>query len=63
MPAKSQAQRKAVAIAEHTPGKLFKRNKSLLSMDASDKHDFASTKEKGLPKKLSSGYGKSLLRP
>lgn len=49
MPAKSKAQRIAVAIAEHSPGKLFARNKGLLSMDKEDMHDFAATPEKGLP--------------
>ena len=51
MPAKSVAQRRAIAIAEHEPGKLYARNKGLLSMDKSDMHDFAASKEKGLPMK------------
>jgi len=49
MPAVSEAQRRAIAIAEHEPGKLYKRNRGLLKMDKSDMHDFASTPEKGLP--------------
>ena len=48
MPATSKAQRRAIAIAEHAPKKLYKRNKSLLGMSRKDMHDFASTKEKGL---------------
>lgn len=48
MPATSKAQRRAIAIAEHSPDKLYKRNKSLLGMAHKDMHDFASTKEKGL---------------
>ena len=48
MPATSKAQRRAIAIAEHAPDKLYKRNKGLLGMSHSDMHDFASTKEKGL---------------
>jgi len=51
MPAKSKAQRRAMAIAEHEPSKLYKRNKSLKKMSKSDLHDFASTKEKKLPKR------------
>lgn len=50
MPAKSVAQRQAIAIAEHDPDKLYSRNKGLLSMSKSDMHDFASTKQTGLPK-------------
>ena len=49
MPATSKAQREAIAISEHSPSKLYARNKGLLSMSKSDKHDFASTPEKGLP--------------
>ena len=53
MPAVSKAQRRAIAIAEHHPEKLYGRNKSLLRMKHSDMHDFASTREKGLPKRKS----------
>jgi hypothetical protein len=53
MPAKSVAQREAMAIAEHEPDKLYARNKSLLSMKKSDMHDFASTSEQGLPQRKS----------
>ena len=49
MPAESVAQRQAIAIAEHSPEKLYARNKGLLKMKKSDMHDFASTSEKGLP--------------
>lgn len=51
MAAKSKKQRRAIAIAEHSPKKLYKKNRGLLKMKKSDMHDFASTKEKGLPKK------------
>jgi len=51
MPAKSVAQRQAIAIAEHHPEELYERNKSLLKMKRSDMHDFASTSEKGLPER------------
>jgi hypothetical protein len=51
MPAKSVAQRRAMAIAEHAPEKLFSRNKGLLKMSKSKLHEFSKTKEKGLKKK------------
>lgn len=51
MPAKSKVMRRAAAIAEHSPGKLFGRNKSLLKMGKSELHKIASTPEKGLPKR------------
>ena len=38
-----------MAIAEHDPSKLDAKNKGLLSMTHSQLHDFASTKETGLP--------------
>ncbi len=53
MPAVSEAQRRAMAIAKHHPSKLFKRNRGLLSMSRRQLHEFASTKEKGLPKRKS----------
>ncbi len=49
MPAVSQKQREAIAIARHHPDELYDRNKSLLKMKPSDMHDFAATPEKGLP--------------
>jgi len=51
MPAKSKKQRRAIAIAEHAPGKLYKRNRGLLKMSKKEMHKYASTKEKGLPKR------------
>lgn len=44
MPAKSKAQREAMAIAEHHPSELYERNKGLAKMSHSQLHDFASTK-------------------
>jgi hypothetical protein len=49
MPAKSKKMRRAMAIAEHHPEKLYARNKNMKEMSKSQLHDFASTKEKGLP--------------
>ena len=49
MPAESKAQRIATAIAEHHPEYLYERNKGLAKMTHKQLHDFASTKEEGLP--------------
>lgn len=51
MPSVSKKQRRAMAIAEHHPGKLYGKNKGLLKMTHKQLHDFASTKEKNLPTK------------
>ncbi len=50
-PARSKAQRVAMAIALHKPNKLYERNKGLKEMSQSQLHDFVSTSEKELPKK------------
>ena len=42
MPAVSEKQRKLMAVVEHAPGRLFKRNKSVLSMSKQQLHEFAS---------------------
>ena len=49
MPARSKKQRQAMAIAEHSPGKLYKRNRGLKRMSKGQLHDFASAKRDGLP--------------
>lgn len=51
MSATSKAQQQAMAIAEHEPGRLYKRNRGLLKMSHQQLHDFAATPRKGLPKK------------
>jgi hypothetical protein len=55
MPAVSEAQRRAMAIAEHHPDQLYGRNRGLLNMTHSQLHDFAATKEKGLPHYVKKG--------
>jgi len=50
MPAKSKAQRQVMAIAEHRPEKLYKRNRGLLSMTKSQLHEYAATREKEMKK-------------
>ena len=52
MPAKSAAQRIAMAIAEHNPKKLYKRNAGMKKMKKQDLHEYASTSHKGLPRKV-----------
>ena len=49
MPARSDAQRRLMAIAEHEPGKLYSRNKGVANMSHEQLRDFASTSEKNLP--------------
>lgn len=49
MPAKSVAQRRLMAIAEHHPSKL--RGK-MPQMSKKSMHDYASTKEGSLPSKV-----------
>lgn len=49
MPAVSKAQQVAMAIAEHHPDKLNKKNKGLLKMSHKQLHEFASTPRKSLP--------------
>lgn len=59
MPAESKAMRRAAAIAEHHPEMLYERNKGMAEMTKGQLHEYASTKEKGLPrkKKKAKGYG------
>jgi len=53
MPAKSLAQQRLFAIAEHEPSKLNSENKSLGRLSKDKLHEFAATKTKGLPRKVS----------
>lgn len=52
MPAVSQAQQIAMAIAEHNPSKLYKKNKGLLKMSKGQLHDFAATPRHNLVKRV-----------
>ena len=49
MPAQSAAQRRLMSIGEYHPEQLYQRNRGILKMSHSQLHDFAATKEKGLP--------------
>lgn len=51
MPARSKAQRRLMAIAEHHPEMLRKENRGVLSMGKKKLHEFAATKEKRLPER------------
>jgi len=62
MPAVSVKQRRVMAIAEHHPEELNKRNRGLLGMNHQQLHDFASTPEKGLPEKKPEGALRRLAR-
>ena len=55
MPAESRAMQQAAAIALHSPGKLYGRNRSLLKMGKKDLRKFAETKHAGLPKHTRGG--------
>lgn len=52
MPAKSVAQRRLFAIAEHHPDELHSENAGLAKLPHKTLHDFAAVSEKGLPQKL-----------
>ncbi len=52
MPSVSKKQRRVMAIAEHAPAELYPKDRGLLKMSHQQLHDFASTKEKGLPLKV-----------
>ena len=51
MPATSKKQRRLMAIAEHNPSALYKKNKGVAKMSNTQLHDFAKTKESKLPSK------------
>ncbi len=52
MPALSQAQQKLMAIAEHKPEKVNKKNRGVLRMSHEQLHDYAATPRKDLPRKV-----------
>lgn len=52
MPAVSSAQQRLMAMAEHDPAKVSKKNRGVLKMSMSQLHDFAATSRKGLPKRV-----------
>ena len=56
MPASSKAQRRAMAIAEHHPEQSY--HPEMAKMSHKQLHDFAATKEKGLPHRKGSSKKK-----
>lgn len=62
MPALSVKQRRLMAIAEHHPSQVQAKNKGVLKMSHQQLHDFASTKEKNLPKSVSKASSKIAAR-
>jgi len=62
MPAVSTKQRRLFAVAEHHPEELYAKNAKLANLPQKTLHDFAATKEKGLPRHVPKGtrnrYGK-----
>lgn len=53
MPAKSKAQQRLMAMAEHNPEKVWDKNKGVLGMSKQQLRDFAKTKTKELPSRKS----------
>lgn len=49
MPSKSKSQQRLMAMALHSPGKLYSRNKAVAKMGKGDLRDYAETPRKGLP--------------
>lgn len=49
MPSKTEKQRQMMAIAEHHPGKLYKRNRGVLKMSKQQLHEFASSTKSSPP--------------
>jgi hypothetical protein len=56
MPSESKAQQSVMAIAEHNPSKLYKRNRGVLTMSKAQLHDYAASPRKGLPNKVRPRY-------
>lgn len=57
MPSVSEAQQNLFAIAEHKPSILKSKNKKLAGLSHKVLHEFAATKTKMLPKKVSGKKG------
>jgi hypothetical protein len=56
MPAVSEKQRVAMAIAEHEPSKLYARNKGMKSMSYKQLHDFATKVNKSAKHAIRKGH-------
>ena len=49
MPARSKAQQRLFAVAEHNPSALYAKNAKLADLPKSTLHEFAATKVKNKP--------------
>jgi len=49
MPAVSKKQRRLMAIAEHNPEEVYKKNRGVLGMSMKQLGEYASTSERSLP--------------
>ena len=56
MPSVSDKQRQAMAIAEHEPSKLHKRNRGMLKMSKQQLHEFASKVNKKAKDAIRKGH-------
>ena len=56
MPAKSEAQRRLFAIAEHNPGILYKKNRKLADLPHNVLHEFAVSITKKHPIRTGNRY-------
>uniref|UniRef100_A0A6M3K5L8 DUF3008 domain-containing protein n=1 Tax=viral metagenome TaxID=1070528 RepID=A0A6M3K5L8_9ZZZZ len=54
LPAKSKSQQRLMAMAKHSPSKIKKKNRGVLKMTDKQLSEYAKTKTKDLPKKVSS---------
>lgn len=52
LPSVSKSQRKLMALAKYHPEEVNAKNRDVLKMSKKELSDFASTSEKGLPKKV-----------
>jgi hypothetical protein len=57
MPSVSRKQQIAMAIAEHSPDKLYSHNSAMSSMSQQQLHDFSTTPRKSLPMKVTPHTG------
>jgi len=62
MPAVSKKQRRFMALVEHHPSASPKVAKAAKSMTKKQAHDFASTKEKGLPTRKKPRHASETMR-
>lgn len=62
MPAVSREQRQAMAIAEHEPEKLYKKNRGLLKMSKEQLHDYTNTTDEEIRKQKQNTIRRKLKR-